>query len=44
MGLGLAAIVYRAKRRFAMLEPDSLLMLVAYGAALWILYRHSAGP
>lgn len=44
MSLGLAAIVYRAKRRFAMLEPDSLLMLVTYGAALWLLYRRSAGP
>lgn len=43
MSLGLAAIVYRAKRRFAMLEPDSLLMLVAYGTALWLTYRNSAG-
>jgi cation:H+ antiporter len=43
MGLGLAAIVYRAKGRFAMLEPDSLLILVAYGFAIWLLYRHSAG-
>jgi len=43
MGLGLAAIVYRAKRRFAMLEPDSLLMLVAYAAAIWLLYTHTTG-
>lgn len=43
MGLGLAAIVYRAKRRFAMLEPDSLLMLVAYAAAIWLLYTHTGG-
>ncbi len=43
MSLGLAAIVYRAKRRFAMLEPDSLLMVVVYGCALWLLFRHSAG-
>ena len=43
MSLGLAAIVYRAKRRFAMLEPDSLLMLVVYAAALWLLYSHSVG-
>ncbi len=41
MGLGLAAIVYRAKRRFAMLEPDSLLMLVVYVAAIWLLYTHA---
>ncbi len=43
MSLGLAALVYRAKRRFAMLEPDSLLMLAVYGAALWLLYRHAGG-
>jgi cation:H+ antiporter len=42
MSLGLAAIVYRAKRRFSMLEPDSLLMLVAYGLAMWLLYVQSA--
>jgi cation:H+ antiporter len=41
MSLGLAAIVYRAKRRFAMLEPDSALIAAAYFAALWLLYRHS---
>lgn len=41
MSLGLAAIVYRARRRFAMLEPDSALIAVAYFAALWLLYRHS---
>jgi len=43
MSLGLAAIVYRAKRRFAMLEPDSLLMLVIYACALWLLYGRSVG-
>lgn len=43
MSLGLAAIVYRAKLRFAMLEPDSLLMLVAYVVGLWLLYEQSAG-
>lgn len=43
MSLGLAAIVYRAKRRFAMLEPDSLLVLAAYCAGLWLLYRHEVG-
>jgi cation:H+ antiporter len=44
MSLGVAAIVYRAKRRFAMVEPDSLLILAAYVVALWLLYRHAAGP
>jgi len=43
MSLGLAAIVYRAKRRFAMIEPGSVLMLAAYALALWLLYGHSAG-
>ena len=28
--LGLAAIVYRAERRFAMIEPDALIIIVAY--------------
>jgi cation:H+ antiporter len=42
MSLGVAAIVYRAKRKFAMVEPDSLLILAAYLVALWLLYRHTA--
>lgn len=41
MSLGLGAIVYRAKRRFAMLEPDSLLVLVAYLLGIWTLYLHA---
>jgi len=41
MSLGLAAIAYRAKRRFAMLEPDSLLILVAYLLGIWVLYIHA---
>ncbi|MCK6545678.1 hypothetical protein L6R52_07410 [Myxococcota bacterium] len=43
MSLGLAAIVYRAKRRFAMLEPSSVLMLAAYVLGMWLLYAHAAG-
>jgi cation:H+ antiporter len=43
MALGVAAIVYRAKRRFAMLEPDSLLMLFAYCAAILAICGHTAG-
>lgn len=38
MALGLAAIVYRAKRRFAMLEPDSALIVLTYALAIWVLY------
>ena len=44
MGLGLAAIIYRAKQRVAVVEPDSLLMLLVYVFALWLLYIHAAGP
>ena len=43
MSLGLAAIFYRAKSRFAMIEPDSLLILIVYVVGIWLLYRHSAG-
>lgn len=43
MSLGLAAIVYRAKRRFTMLEPSSALMLVAYVLGIWLLFQHSVG-
>jgi len=43
MGLGLAAIVYRAERRYAMLEPSSLLMLVTYVVGVWLLYARTTG-
>jgi cation:H+ antiporter len=38
MALGLAAIVYRAKKRFAALEPDSALIVLTYALAIAILY------
>ncbi|HUY18031.1 MAG TPA: hypothetical protein VMV15_02285 [Candidatus Binataceae bacterium] len=41
MSLGLASILYRAERRFLMIEPDSALMLAVYLLAIWILYAHS---
>jgi cation:H+ antiporter len=41
MSLGVAAIVFRAERRFGMLEPDSGLMLLTYAAALWLTYVHA---
>jgi cation:H+ antiporter len=40
--LGLASIVYRAERRFGMLEPDSLLVVLAYLLALGVLYAQTA--
>jgi cation:H+ antiporter len=42
MALGLAAIVFRAEKRFAMVEPDSLLLLAAYAVALALLHAHTA--
>ena len=45
MGLGVAALVYRAERRLAMLEPSSLGILIGYLLALSFLYaRSGAGP
>jgi cation:H+ antiporter len=43
MALGLAAIVYRAERRFAMIEPDSLLMVLVYALGIWLLYGRVSG-
>lgn len=43
MALGLAAIVYRAKKRLAMLEPDSALVVIAYSLSMWVLYLHRDG-
>jgi cation:H+ antiporter len=37
--LGLAAVLYRAERRFAMIEPDSWIMVLAYLAGVWLLYE-----
>jgi cation:H+ antiporter len=41
MSLGLASILYRAERRFFMVEPDSALMIVVYALSIWIMYQHS---
>jgi cation:H+ antiporter len=41
-GLGLAAIVYRAERRFAMLEPDAYLLVAAYLLGLAVVERYAA--
>lgn len=40
MGLGIAAIVYRAERRFALIEPDSFVMLLVYLLGVAFLYLH----
>ncbi|MBL8997100.1 MAG: hypothetical protein KJZ74_12520 [Gemmatimonadales bacterium] len=42
MAIGLAAIVFRAERRHALVEPGSLLMVLSYLAGIWALYDYSA--
>jgi cation:H+ antiporter len=41
MALGLAGLVYRAERRWSLLEPTSALMVVVYLVALWLLYSQT---
>lgn len=38
MNLGLMGIIYRAEKRFMLIEPDSLLMIVTYVLGLWLLF------
>ncbi len=44
MATGVAAIVLRARRPFAIEEPSSALMVLLYGAGLWILQRATTLP
>jgi cation:H+ antiporter len=39
MNIGLMGIIYRAEKRFLLVEPDSFLMIVAYVLGLWLLFR-----
>lgn len=39
MNIGLMGIIYRAEQRFLLIEPDSLLMIVAYLLGFWLLFR-----
>ncbi|MCH7978205.1 MAG: sodium:calcium antiporter [Acidobacteria bacterium] len=41
--LGLAAILFRSKRRFPLLEPGSILMLLVYFTAIGLLYAYTSG-
>jgi len=41
--IGLAAVVYRAERRFAMIEPDSFAIVLGYVFGIWMLYQGRAG-
>jgi len=38
MNIGLMGIIYRAEKRLLLIEPDSLLMIVAYVLGLWLLF------
>jgi cation:H+ antiporter len=39
MNIGLMGIIYRAEKRFVLIEPDSLLMIVGYGLGMWVVFR-----
>jgi cation:H+ antiporter len=39
MNIGLMGIIYRAERRFMLIEPDSLLMIGIYVLGLWLLFN-----
>jgi cation:H+ antiporter len=39
MNIGLMGIIYRAEKRFLLIEPDSLLMIISYVLGLWLLFR-----
>ena len=42
MSVGIMGIIYRAEKRFMLIEPDSLLMIVSYGLSMWLLFRIGA--
>ncbi|TKB76722.1 MAG: sodium:calcium antiporter [Nitrospira sp.] len=39
MSVGLMGIIYRAEKRFVLIEPDSVLMIVGYLLGMWLLFR-----
>lgn len=43
MAIGLAAVVYRAKGRLTMLEPNGVLMIVAYAAGMALVFAQGGG-
>ncbi|NOT56324.1 MAG: sodium:calcium antiporter [Deltaproteobacteria bacterium] len=43
MSIGLMGIIYRAERRFLLIEPDSALMILSYAAGMWALFRLGGG-
>ena len=39
MNIGLMWIVYRVEKRYWLIEPDSLVMILGYLLGLWLLFR-----
>lgn len=39
MSVGVMGIIYRAEKRFVLIEPDSVLMIVGYALGMWLLFR-----
>lgn len=39
MNVGLMGIIYRAEKRYFLIEPDSLLIIVGYAVGMWLLFR-----
>jgi len=39
MNVGLMGIIYRAKKRFPLIEPDGVLIVVGYLLGMWMLFR-----
>jgi cation:H+ antiporter len=39
MSIGLMGIIYRAEKRFMLIEPDSFLIIMTYVVGIWLLFR-----
>ncbi|UVT15382.1 MAG: hypothetical protein H8K04_16440 [Nitrospira sp.] len=39
MSVGVMGMIYRAEKRFMLIEPDSLLMIVGYVLGMWLIFR-----
>jgi cation:H+ antiporter len=39
MSVALMGIIYRVEKRYLLVEPDSLAVLLGYGIGLWLLFR-----
>ncbi len=39
MNVGLMGIIYRVEKRYALIEPDSFVMIIGYFLGLWLLFR-----